>query len=106
MLERFKVPLEDQVRVPHDSLRETVAAIFEKMGVVPEDAAEGADVLVTTDLRAVETHGVSNMLRSYVQGYNEGRLDPRPDWKIIRESPGTATIDALHFWAKSGLMSR
>ncbi len=94
MLERFKVPKEDQVRVPHESLRGTVAAIFEKMGVVSEDAAEGADVLVTTDLRAVETHGVSNMLRSYVQGYNEGNLDPRPDWKIVRESPGSATIDA------------
>ena len=29
MLDRFKVPLEDQVRVPQDALRGTVAAIFE-----------------------------------------------------------------------------
>ncbi len=94
MLERFKVPQEDVVRVPHESLRETVTAIFEKMGTTPEDAAEGADVLVMTDLRGVETHGVSNMLRAYVQGYNGGSLDPRPDWKIVRESPATATIDA------------
>ncbi len=94
MLERFKVPHEDQVRVPHESLRETVTAIFEKMGTTSEDAAEGADVLVATDLRGVETHGVSNMLRSYVQGYGQGSLNPRPDWKIVRESPGTATIDA------------
>ena len=66
MLERFKVPHGDEVRVPQESLRETVTAIFEKMGTTPEDAAEGADVLVTTDLRGVETHGVSNMLRAYV----------------------------------------
>ena len=94
MLERFKVPLQDQVRVPHESLRQTVTSIFEKMGVSPEDAAEGADVLVSTDLRGVETHGVSNMLRRYVQQYNEGILNARPDWRVVRESPATATIDA------------
>ena len=94
MLERFKVPTEDGVRVPEGSLRETVTAVFEKMGVSPEDAAEGADVLVTTDLRGVETHGVSNMLRAYVQQYNQGNLNPKPNWRIVREAPGTAVIDA------------
>jgi LDH2 family malate/lactate/ureidoglycolate dehydrogenase len=93
ILERFKVPAGDEIRVPEASLRQTVAAIFEKVGVPPEDAAEGADVLVTTDLRGVESHGVSNMLRVYVQQYREGRLNPRPQWRIVRESPGTATID-------------
>ena len=94
MLERFKVPAEDQVRVPEDSLRETVGAIFEKMGVPAEDAALGADVLTSTDLRGVETHGVSNMLRTYVGQYNQGTLNPRPNWRVTRESPGTAVIDA------------
>ena len=50
MLDQFKVPADDQVRVPEQSLRRTVTAIFEKMGETPEDAATGADVLVTTDL--------------------------------------------------------
>ena len=93
MLERFKVPPEDQVRVPHESLRETVTAIFEKMGVPPEDARVGADVLVTTDLRGVETHGVSNMLRVYVQLYTEGKLNPRPSPRVVRERPGMAVVD-------------
>ena len=70
MLDRFKVPKEDIVKVDHESLQETVTQIFEKMGVLPEDAKEGASVLVSTDLRGVETHGVSNMLRSYVERYN------------------------------------
>ena len=94
MLERFKVPHEDETRVPHDALHETVASIFEKMGVTQDDAELGADVLVATDLRGVETHGVSNMLRSYVQGYSQGALNPRPDWRIVRESPSSATVDA------------
>jgi len=93
MLDRFKVPLADQVHVSEAALRQTVAAIFEQCNLTPEDAAIGADVLVTTDLRGVESHGVSNMLRSYVQSYQKGDYNPRPNWRIVRESPSTATID-------------
>jgi L-2-hydroxycarboxylate dehydrogenase (NAD+) len=94
ILERFKVPAKDQVRVSEAALRQTVTQIFEKLGVSPEDAAEGGDVLTMTDLRGVETHGVSNMLRAYVRDYKAGKLDPRPGWRLVRESPGTAVIDA------------
>jgi LDH2 family malate/lactate/ureidoglycolate dehydrogenase len=94
MLERFKVPVKDQVFVAESALRQTVTQIFEKLGLTPEDAAEGADVLTMTDLRGVETHGVSNMLRAYVRDYKAGKLDPRPGWRMVRESPGTAVIDA------------
>jgi len=94
MLERFKPRKEDQVRIPEESLRETVTAIFEKMGETPEAAAEGADVLVMTDLRGVETHGVSNLMRVYVEQYSKGDLKPGPEWRVVRESPGTVTIDA------------
>ena len=94
MLERFKVPKEDQVRISHESLTESVAAIFQKMGTSPEDAAEGADVLTMTDLRGVESHGVSNMMRAYVRQYGEGGLNSNPQMRIVRETPGTATVDA------------
>ncbi|MGE3536686.1 MAG: Ldh family oxidoreductase [Candidatus Tectimicrobiota bacterium] len=93
MLDRFKVPEADQIHVEEGPLRQTVAAIFEKMHLTPEDAAIGADVLVTTDLRGVDSHGVSNMLRSYVQSYQKGDYNPRPNMRIVRESPSTATID-------------
>ena len=95
MLERFKVPTKDQVFVGEAALRKTVAEIFLKMGLTHDDAAEGAEVLTVTDLRGVETHGVSNMLRQYVReklqkipspfgrGQGEGSLtrtvDPRPE---------------------------
>ena len=94
MLERFKVPREDEIRVPADGLRQTVEALFLKMGVADEDAAEGANTLVMTDLRGVETHGVSNMLRSYITSYQRGLLNPRPNWRVIRESPSGASVDA------------
>src|SRR2546427_12902932 len=94
ILERFKVPAKDQVFVSEAALRRTVTQIFEKLGLSPEDSAEGADVLTMTDLRGVEAHGVSNMLRAYVRDYKAGKLDRRPGWRVVRESPGTAVIDA------------
>ena len=94
ILERFKVPAKDQVNVSEAALRATVTQIFEKLGLTPQDAAEGADVLTMTDLRGVETHGVSNMLRAYVRDYKAGKLDPKPGWRIVRQSPATAVIDA------------
>jgi L-2-hydroxycarboxylate dehydrogenase (NAD+) len=94
ILERFKVPAKDQVLVSEAALRQTVTQIFEKLGVGADDSAEGADVLTMTDLRGVETHGVSNMLRAYVRDYKAGKLNPGPGWRVMRESPGTAVIDA------------
>jgi LDH2 family malate/lactate/ureidoglycolate dehydrogenase len=94
MLERFKVPKEDEVKVPAAALRSTVEALFMKMGVAGEDAREGANTLVMTDLRGVETHGVSNMLRAYISNYQQGTLNPRPNWRVLHESPSGVSVDA------------
>ena len=94
MLEQFQVSEGDSVLVPGDDLKATVAGLFEKLGVEAADAQLGADVLVLADLRGVATHGVSNMLKSYVAGYQDGSINPCPDWKVVRESPATANIDS------------
>ena len=94
MLERFKIPDKDQVRVPHQPLRRTVAGIFEKMRVPPRDAHLAADVLVSADLRGVDSHGVSNQLRRYLEDYNSGHINPRPKVRIVRETPSTANMDS------------
>ncbi len=94
MLERFKVPEDIAVKVQEEALRETVTNVLRKMGLDESDCVLGADVMVKADLRGVETHGVSNMLRSYVNGYNDGSINPHPNWKIVRETPATANIDS------------
>ena len=94
ILDRFKVPEKDQVLVSEAAVRRTVTQIFEKLGLTPEDAAAGADVLTMADVRGVETHGVSNMLRLYVRDYKAAKLNAKPGWNIVRQTPGTAVIDA------------
>ena len=94
MVERLRVTDEDSMRVAEDDLREVVRAIFLKCGVPDEDAEQATDVLVVSDLRGVESHGVSNSLRGYVQGFKEDELNPAPQWKVLRETPATANIDS------------
>ncbi len=93
MLERYKLGEQDKIRVAEGALRETIILMFEKMGVPRDDCRLAADVLVSADLRGVESHGVSNMLRMYIQGYQERQIKIDPEWRIVRESPSTASID-------------
>ncbi|MBT8361169.1 MAG: Ldh family oxidoreductase [Desulfobacterales bacterium] len=94
VLEQFKVQETDLIRIREEDLRRTVAEIFKKMGLSTHDSDQGADVLVMADLRGVESHGVSNTLRSYVKDYENGSLNPATGYQLLRETPGTAVIDA------------
>ena len=93
MLERFHVPSDVAVHVDVDHMHATVTDIFLKMGMPANEAEIGAEVLVYADIRGIETHGVSNMLRRYVESFGEGGINPTPKPKIIREMPAAATLD-------------
>ncbi len=93
VLKHFQVPDDIAVRVEESKLRAATEAVFKKCGVPEDDARLGADVLMFADLKGVDTHGVSNMLRSYVDGYNSETLNPAPQWSFVKESPTTAVID-------------
>ncbi len=94
MLERFHVPEDIAVRVPQQDMRASVEEIFEKMGMPPSDAEQAADVLLYADIRGIETHGVSNMMRAYVAGFGAGRINPTPNPTIVREALAVATLDS------------
>jgi LDH2 family malate/lactate/ureidoglycolate dehydrogenase len=57
------------------------------------DASLAADVLLAADMRGIDSHGVSR-LSGYVRLYESGRVNMKPGWKIIHETPSTATVDA------------
>ena len=94
MLKHFLVPEEDQTLVSEAAARAGMVALFEVMGVSTEDAELAADVLIVADLRGCESHGVSNMVQRYIEMYADGRLNPTPNVKVLRESSVSATIDA------------
>ena len=55
MLERFKVPEKDRVYVAEGQIRTATEAIFRHSGVSVDEAARSTDVLITNDLRGVES---------------------------------------------------
>jgi len=78
------------------ALTDWLARAFAGCGVEPADAALAAHVLVRTNARGVETHGVSRTL-VYVQKLQSGELAPRPQVRF-EERAGV-----LHCHAGSGL---
>ena len=93
MLKHFQVPDDIAVRVDVERLRSVTEQVFMHCGVPESEARRGADVLIFADESGIDTHGVSNMLRSYVSGYNAKTMNPDPQLKIVKETPSTATVD-------------
>lgn len=79
-------------RFPESQLRVFCQSIFELRGVADEDAVVAADILLASDLRGIESHGIAR-LHAYADMLQSGRLNPRPNVRIVHESPSTGTID-------------
>ncbi len=57
------------------------------------DALQAADVLMSADLRGIDSHGVAR-LSGYVRLWEAGRANMKPVPKVLHETPSTATLDA------------
>ncbi len=73
-------------------LHEFASSVFQHFGVPTTDANQAADILVLSDLRGIDSHGIAR-LRSYVSMLSIGRINPRPNIRVVRESLSTATVD-------------
>lgn len=94
MLEQFHIQESDAVRIDHRRLYKILVDIFTYLGCPVADAAQAADVLVTTDLRGVESHGISGQFKTYIKEYQSGVTNPKPKPKIVRETHATANMDS------------
>ncbi|HZP36006.1 MAG TPA: Ldh family oxidoreductase [Methylomirabilota bacterium] len=81
------------MRVAAEKIREQLVAVFQAWGMSEAHAAVTAEMMVETDLRGVDSHGIS-MLPTYDKEYRAGRLNMRPQWKTVRDRPSMARIDA------------
>jgi LDH2 family malate/lactate/ureidoglycolate dehydrogenase len=77
---------------PIEALREFCARVFMHFRVPEDQAAQAADVLAAADLRGIDSHGVARM-SSYVDLLSQGLINPKPEIKVVRSTPSTATVD-------------
>lgn len=80
------------LKFSESDLRNFTEEIFSKIGVPTSDAKQAADVLISADLRGIDSHGVAR-LSGYVRLWEKQRINATPQIKIIHESPSTASID-------------
>jgi len=73
-------------------LKDFSAKVFMHFGVPEADAEQAADVLAKSDLRGIDSHGVAR-LHTYFDMLSLGRINPKPNVKIVREKLSVATVD-------------
>jgi L-2-hydroxycarboxylate dehydrogenase (NAD+) len=77
---------------PAPYLKEFTAKVFTYFKVSEDDAWQAADVLSKADVRGIDSHGVAR-LKSYVDMFSIGRINPTPNIRIVREKKSIATVD-------------
>ena len=80
------------MKYEYDKVWEFTNEVFLKMGCPRDDAKLAADVLVSADLRGIDSHGVARLI-GYVRLWDAERINPTPSIKIVHETPSTAVVD-------------
>ena len=75
-----------------ENLRSFAVRVFTTIGCSEEHADLAADVLITSDLRGIDSHGLAR-LNGYVRLWEKGRINTKPNLKVVHETATTATVD-------------
>jgi L-2-hydroxycarboxylate dehydrogenase (NAD+) len=81
------------MKMKYESLYLFTYTVFIKMGCSEKDAQTAAKVLLSADLRGIDSHGLAR-LSGYVRLWRKNRINTNPSIRVIHETPSTATIDA------------
>lgn len=77
-------------------IEEVMVKTFIELGIPKEDAYLCADVLMESDRRGIESHGVNRFKPIYVDRIMAGIQKPITKIDILKETPTTAVLDANH----------
>jgi len=83
---------------PHiavETLRSFMKDVLLALGVPPEDAETCVDVIITSDLRGIESHGIGR-LKYYYDRIKAGQHQVITQIEVVRDGPTTAVLDGHH----------
>ena len=78
--------------VRHEHLAEFIAGVLEALKMSPKNARISADLMVRTDLRGVDSHGIG-MLPKYVEWTQLGFIVPSAEPTVVRDDLATGLVD-------------
>jgi L-2-hydroxycarboxylate dehydrogenase (NAD+) len=85
----------DTTYIPVETLRQLMIDVFVGLGTPADDAAICAAVLIASDLRGIDSHGVGR-LKYYYDRIRAGVQRTTTHWEIVSESETTAVVDGQH----------
>ena len=83
----------DRYWVDFDTMESFMKDVFVGVGVPEEDAKVCAEVLITSDKRGIDSHGVGRLKPIYYDRIKDGIQDPITNIEIVKEGPTTAVVD-------------
>ena len=81
------------VWIDFDTLENFMVDVFKGIGVPEGDARICADVLITSDKRGIDSHGIGRLKPIYYDRIKAGIQSPKTDIEIVKNGPTTAVID-------------
>ena len=79
--------------VDWETITNFVTDAFVGYGIPREDAEICTDVLLESDKRGIESHGVNRFKPIYLDRIKDGIQNPVTNYEIIKETPTTAVVD-------------
>ncbi|TAH08446.1 MAG: Ldh family oxidoreductase [Sphingobacteriia bacterium] len=76
----------------YEQLYRFTKSVFIAIGCNEADAVLATEVLLSADLRGIDSHGVAR-LSGYVRLWQAKRINAKPNIAVIHETPSTAVID-------------
>jgi len=85
----------DITYIPVDVIHSFMMDVFQGLGVPEDESRICADVLITSDLRGIESHGVGR-LKYYYDRIQAGVQFTKTEMEIVKETETTALVDGHH----------
>jgi LDH2 family malate/lactate/ureidoglycolate dehydrogenase len=81
------------VSIPWDIVEKFVVDVFCGYGVPKQDALICADVLLESDRRGIESHGLNRLKPIYLDRIKEKIQSPVTNFEVVKDGPTTAVAD-------------
>lgn len=75
------------------TMEQFMVDVFKGIGVPEADARVCADVLITSDKRGIDSHGIGRLKPIYYDRIKLGVQNPVTEFEVVKEGPTTAVID-------------
>ena len=79
--------------IDFDTMEKFMIDVFKGVGVPEEDAKVCAEVLITSDKRGIDSHGIGRLKPIYYDRIKQGIQNPVTNFEIVKEGLTTAVID-------------